>query len=190
MANFTKKAIKESFLKLLNERPLSKITVKDIVEDCEINRNSFYYHFQDIPCLIVDIVTEETDKLIAEYPDIDSLEVALDAAINFALQHRKAILHIFNSVSRDILESELLKICDHAIRSYIAKHTEELNVIDGKLTDSDRELTIKILVNFSFGLTIHWMIDNMNSDILDDFHRLLALRSLVDSDTIEFLLRR
>ena len=43
MANFTEKAIKESFAKLLNERPLDKITVKDIVEDCGINRNSFYY---------------------------------------------------------------------------------------------------------------------------------------------------
>ena len=45
MANFTRKAIKEAFLKLLNQRPLSQITVKDIVEDCGINRNSFYYHF-------------------------------------------------------------------------------------------------------------------------------------------------
>ena len=51
MANFTKNAIKASCLKLLNERPISKITVKDIVEDCGINRNSFYYHFQDIPAL-------------------------------------------------------------------------------------------------------------------------------------------
>ena len=41
MANFTEKAIKASFLKLLNERPLTKITVRDIVEDCGINRNSF-----------------------------------------------------------------------------------------------------------------------------------------------------
>ena len=47
MPNFTRKAIKESFWKLLNERPLNRITVKDIVEDCGINRNSFYYHFQD-----------------------------------------------------------------------------------------------------------------------------------------------
>ena len=52
MANFTEKAIKASFLKLLNERPLTKITVRDIVEDCGINRNSFYYHYRDIPALL------------------------------------------------------------------------------------------------------------------------------------------
>ena len=34
MANLTKKAIKQSFMKLLNEKPLNKISVRDIVEDC------------------------------------------------------------------------------------------------------------------------------------------------------------
>ena len=42
MASFTRKAIMEAFLGLLEERPLSKITVKDIVEACGINRNPFY----------------------------------------------------------------------------------------------------------------------------------------------------
>ena len=49
MPNFTKQAIKDSFLRLLNQQPLSKISVRSIVEDCGINRNSFYYHYQDIP---------------------------------------------------------------------------------------------------------------------------------------------
>ena len=41
MTTLTKDAIKQSFMKLLNQKPLSKITVKEIVEDCGINRNSF-----------------------------------------------------------------------------------------------------------------------------------------------------
>ena len=55
MPNFTKKAIKETFVALLEERPLNRITVKDIVEACGINRNSFYYHFQDLPALLVEL---------------------------------------------------------------------------------------------------------------------------------------
>ena len=47
MTQFTSKAIEESFIRLLNERPLDKITIKDIVDDCGISRNTFYYHFQD-----------------------------------------------------------------------------------------------------------------------------------------------
>ena len=53
MADFTKKAIKESLRKLLEERPLSRITVKDIAATCGINRNTFYYHYQDIPMLLM-----------------------------------------------------------------------------------------------------------------------------------------
>lgn len=45
MSKFTRDAIKNSFIKLLNERPLSQIKVKDIVEDCGINRNTFYILF-------------------------------------------------------------------------------------------------------------------------------------------------
>lgn len=51
MANFTEKAIRSAFLELLDQRPLNKITVKDITERCGINRNSFYYHYQDVPTL-------------------------------------------------------------------------------------------------------------------------------------------
>ena len=52
MTQFTSKAIEESFIRLLNERPLDKITIKDIVDDCGISRNTFYYHFQDITALL------------------------------------------------------------------------------------------------------------------------------------------
>ena len=74
MPNFTKQAIKSAFMKLLNEQPLNKISVRSIVEECGINRNSFYYHFQDIPSLIEEIVMEEIDTLIAKYPTINSLD--------------------------------------------------------------------------------------------------------------------
>ena len=43
MPTFTKAAIKATFISLLNKKPLNKITVKEIVEECGINRNSFYY---------------------------------------------------------------------------------------------------------------------------------------------------
>ena len=42
-ASLTKKAIQHAFVKLLNEQPLNKISVKDITDECGINRNSFYY---------------------------------------------------------------------------------------------------------------------------------------------------
>ena len=64
MTNLTKDAIKRSFMKLLNRKQLSKITVKEIVEDCGINRNSFYYHFADIPALVEEILNEQAELMM------------------------------------------------------------------------------------------------------------------------------
>ena len=72
MSPYTKQAIKNSFLKLLNERPLSQVTVKAIVEDCGINRNTFYYHFADIASLATEIITDRADSIIQEYANPES----------------------------------------------------------------------------------------------------------------------
>ena len=64
MSNLTKQAIKNSFLKLLDERPLTRISVRDIAQDCGINRNSFYYHYHDIPEVMEEIFRDRTDALI------------------------------------------------------------------------------------------------------------------------------
>ena len=82
MSKFTRDAIRNSFLKLLNERPLSQIKVKDIVEDCGINRNTFYYYFHDIPSLIEDMVMEEAERIIREYPSPETIEDFFDTVIN------------------------------------------------------------------------------------------------------------
>ena len=43
----TKKAISDSFKKILKEKPYEKIYVGEIFEDCGLTRKSFYYHFRD-----------------------------------------------------------------------------------------------------------------------------------------------
>ena len=88
MANFTQKAIKETFLTLLDEKPLSQISVKMLVEACGINRNTFYYHYADIPALIEEIVTGEAERIIAQYPTIDTLRDGLSAVLEFASANR------------------------------------------------------------------------------------------------------
>ena len=84
MANFTRRAIKETFTALLEERPLNDITVKDIVERCGINRNSFYYHYQDLPALIEEIIKEDAEAIIRAYPSVTSIVEGFDAVVEFA----------------------------------------------------------------------------------------------------------
>ena len=71
MTNLTKELIRKTFISLLDRYPLTQITVKMLVKECDINRNSFYYHYQDLPALIEEIVKEEADRIMKEYPSIE-----------------------------------------------------------------------------------------------------------------------
>ena len=61
---YTKNAIREEFIRQLNEKPLSKITVKSIVDECQINRNTFYYHYSDVYAVLEEIFEEEHGRRI------------------------------------------------------------------------------------------------------------------------------
>lgn len=171
MANFTKKAIQASFLKLLAERPLSQITVKDIVSDCGINRNTFYYYFEDIPQLLEDIVEQDAQTLIRTYPTIERLEDCLGAVIDTALSKKRAVLHIYHSVNRDIYEMYLWSVCDYVINTYMT------TALKGrKIKEDDLVLTKKYLSSLAFGIISNWLRNDMTDDIRGDFARLCEIK--------------
>lgn len=180
MPNFTEMAIKKTFMKLLNERPLNQITVKDIVEECGINRNSFYYHFQDIPALIEEIVTEEADRIIKKYPSIDTLEICLNAAVDFATENRRAILHIYHSVNRAVFEQYLWKVCHYVVMTY------GTTVFDGKqVKEEDRQLILRFYECVCFGIVIDWMNDGMPEQVHQQLSRLYELKKGMIEEMIQ-----
>lgn len=170
MANFTKQAIKSSFMKLLNEQPLSKISVRDIVEDCGINRNSFYYHFQDIPSLIEEIIKEEADKIIAQCPTVNSLEECVDLAFKFALENKKAVMHIYNSANRDIYERSKMKVCEYIVTAYC-------DTVFGKnaVSEYDRATAIMFLKCELFGLSYEWIEKGMKDDVINEMYHIIEM---------------
>ena len=171
MANFTKKAIQESFLKLLTERPLSQITIKDIVADCGINRNTFYYYFEDIPKLIESMVEEDAERIIETYPTVEKFEDCLETVVDLALAKKCAVLHIYHSASREIYEMYLWKICDHTINAYIT------SVLRGRsVRDSDLFIIKEYLASLAFGLFSRWLKNDMNDDIRGMLSRLMELK--------------
>ena len=116
MAQFTQKAIVESLIKLLNERPLDKITIKDIVEDCGINRNTFYYHFEDIPSLVKQILNAEAEKVLLKQETVVSWEEGFIEGAQFALQNKKVVYHIYNSVRREEVEKYQYHVAGDVMR--------------------------------------------------------------------------
>ena len=108
MPSFTQVAIKQSFLKLLEQYPISKITVKMIVLDCGINRNTFYYHFEDIPMLLEEVIEDQIDVVAGRLPDECFLE-EIDIQLFFVLLRP---LHVG---SRNIPPNDIFT-CFHHVR--------------------------------------------------------------------------
>lgn len=180
MPNFTKRAIKESFWKLLNEQPLTQISVREIVEKCGINRNSFYYHFQDIPSLIEEIVMDAANALIQQHPSITSIDEGVEAAFRFTLDNKKAILHICNSINRNIYEQYLMKICEYVVTTYFDTVFEK-----GIVSKSDRDIMILFTKCELFGLSIDWINTGMQDDAIEKLKRLLLLCNGLSSEMIK-----
>lgn len=180
MPNFTKRAIKESFWKLLNEQPLTQISVRKIVEECGINRNSFYYHFQDIPSLIEEIVMDAANALIQQHPSITSIDEGVEAAFRFTLDNKKAILHICNSVNRNIYEQYLMRICEYVVTTYFDTVFEKDIV-----SESNRDIMILFTKCELFGLSIDWINTGMQDDAIEKLKHLLLLCNGLSSEMIK-----
>ena len=171
MANFTKMAIQTAFIQLLNERPMNKITVKDITDSCGINRNSFYYHYQDMPALLEEVLMEKVNRLIKEHPSIGSVEECLLTAADFAVENKRVILHIFNSVNRDMFEQYLWHACRYSVNTYFATALTDLNV-----SEEDRGTLIRYHTCECFGLVIGWLNDGMREDIKPFLRRICEIK--------------
>lgn len=48
----TKRAIRSAFAELIKEKPMEKITVKEIAERAEINKTTFYAHYETVYDLV------------------------------------------------------------------------------------------------------------------------------------------
>lgn len=174
MPSFTRQAIMKTFVVLLNERPLSQITVKDIVEECGVNRNSFYYYFQDLPSLIEAIFKDEYDRMFAEHARIDTLEECLNIIIDYALKNKKAVLHLYRSQNRELYEQHLNSMAEYAVSEYIRILSEENSINPRK---DDVESIIYFYRCELVGFVLAWMDSGMQYDICEKVNRICELFS-------------
>ena len=97
MPRDTKTEIKKAFLNLLGATLFDNITVKDIADECGINRNTFYYNFEDIYALTEEILQEETEKIVTAHKTHRTWNEGLSYASKFAKENRRTILNLHKS---------------------------------------------------------------------------------------------
>lgn len=170
MSSLTKNAIKKSFLKLLNEKQLHKITVKDIVEDCGINRNSFYYHFDDIPSLLEEILMEQADEFVQSQSKSDTICNCLLSAISFALDNKKAMMHIYQSANKEMFELYLNRVTQRTVSEYIDAVSGDYSI-----NDEDKEIITMYYKSLLVGFVIDWLGGGMKYDLSIKIRRICKI---------------
>lgn len=166
MARFTKKALAMSFLKLLNKMPLDKITVKDIVNDCGVNRNTFYYYYQDIYAVLEAILNEETAKAAALINSGTTWQDIFIADMGFPLQNKSAIYHIYNSISRQQFDKYLFDIANSLMQKIV---TDE--AVGTGATEDDIRIVGEFYACAIAGVVLMWVANGMRTEPADDIKR-------------------
>ena len=171
MTTLTKDAIKKSFMKLLNKKPINKITVKEIVEDCGINRNSFYYHFDDIPSLMEEIFNDQVDEFVGRDIKSENIYDNLMDAIRFSLENRTAMLHIFNSPNRQLFDHYINRVANRTVTRFFYKMTDEAE----KISEDDKEALVMYYTSLLIGFVFEWISAGMNYDPAEKVGRICEL---------------
>lgn len=159
MPKFTKNAIKNSFMKLLNTTPFDNITVKNIVDDCGINRNTFYYNFEDIYALVDEILQDEISRIVEKHEPYRSWNDALLYAADFALQNKTAIFNLHNSSKRGQVKKYMQKVINEVVHEFVNHEAE-----GSEASSEDISFIADFYSCALLGILEKWLDDGMQGD--------------------------
>ncbi len=157
LTTFTKEALVDSFVALVSERPMDKIKIQDIVDHCGVNRNTFYYHFADIYSLLEYLFEDEAKKTINYIDSGASFKECFRHSISFIIQHRIAVIHIANSINRELLENYFCQSFYHMLKEYLTQNFQ----VD-KINPEDFEFLISFYEHAFVGMTMDWITNGIN----------------------------
>lgn len=176
MLNSTKIALGNSLKKLLENKPLDKITISDITDDCGVSRMTFYYHFKDIYDLIEWLCIEGAEKALRTHNSSKTWQEGVYNIFQLLLDNKAFVINVYHSVSREHLEKNIYSITE-AIFMKIIDQTERASV----LNLSDRKFIADFYKYAFVGIMLNWIDNNMKQNPKEIIHKL----ELVENGHIE-----
>ena len=178
MSKYTKLALGESLKRLLQKKPLSKITITEIVEDCGLNRMTFYYHFKDIYDLLEWVCVEDAEKALAGRSSYLNWQEGLANIFKLILDNRSFVINAYQSMPRDYLERYIYRLTDALFISVIDEldKGKKLTPDDKqKLKPDDKEFIASFYKYAFLGIMLNWIDNGMKEDPSDIITRLSIL---------------
>jgi len=156
MSQTTKRALAASLKNLLEEKNLDAITIVDIAEDCEVNRQTFYYHFRDIFDLIEWIYESEASKALGGKKTYDSWQQGFLQIFEYALANRTFVYKTYHSGSLPHLTRFLYDETFELLAGVVEEKSEGLAV-----RDNDKKFIANFYKYAFVGLMLEWIDSGM-----------------------------
>ena len=169
MANMTKYALEASLKKLLLQKPLDKITINDLTEDCGISRMAFYYHFKDIYDLVEWACLEDATRALQGKKTYDSWQEGLEQIFEAVLENKPFIMNVYHSVSREQIENYLFQLTYGLLKDVVEEKAA------GKEIAEEDKVFIAEFYKYGFvGVMLDWIKQGMKADY-DDIVDLMSV---------------
>ncbi len=172
MSQVTKRALEASLKNLLLKKPLSKITISDITEDCGINRMTFYYHFRDIYDLVEWSCLEDAKKALEGKKTYDTWQQGFYQIFEAVLENKPFILNVYRSVSREHVENYLFRLTYDLLIGVVNERSQGMNV-----REDDKEFIAGFYKYAFVGVMLDWVKNDMKEDPRQIIDRLSTLMS-------------
>ena len=170
MSQITKRALEESLKKMLLKKPINKITISDITEDCGINRMTFYYHFKDIYDLVEWSCVEDAARALDGKKTYDTWQQGFQQIFQAVLDNKPFVQNVYQFVNREQVETYLYSLTHNLLIGVI-----EEKAVGMQVRDEDKEF-IADFFKFAFvGLMLDWIRNGMKKDPQQIIDRLSIL---------------
>lgn len=159
MAQMTKRALEASLKNLLLQKPLNKITINDITEDCGISRMTFYYHFKDIYDLVEWSCMEDAARALEGKKTYDTWQEGFLNIFRAVQANKPFVMNVYRSVSRERVEQYLKPLIHNLVLGVIEEKSAEMAV-----SEADKSF-IAYFYEYAFiGIMLDWISENMKGD--------------------------
>ena len=142
-------ALETALKDIMRQTPFEKITVSDITNRCQLNRQTFYYHFADIPSLAGECVMDYIGAVV-DHNDQTSIEECQEAIFTSLLLNKKEVLNMFHSMSREVVEHGIKTCCEAVAERYLEPYHLQ--------KDSDKYYFLLTFIKCElFGQCVAWL---------------------------------
>lgn len=162
----TKNAIETAFLKLLRERYFEKVMVKDIVEECGLTRNTFYYYYEDTYNIIADVLEREIRDILQALKEGKTLTQASVDVFEFLEENPKVAKHLFLSSKKDEIYGYVGSAVEIVLRHWMDEQCQ-----GNSIPPEDKKAIINTHKYIVHGLIADWIESGMKYSLQEEVVR-------------------